>query len=218
MKKQFIAVTLGALVFVGAVGGLVFNKYQKSTNTNTASSAEMASSGHDAAMLGLLKAQTGDAYDTMFITMMSEHHAGAVVMAQMVDAQAPHAEVKALAVQIIAAQTKELADMKAWAAQWGYTYSEPSRSAVMAMSHGMDGLQGEALERQFLNDMIGHHNGALDMATLSASRANHAEIKSLSVNIEATQTKEIATMQQLLTQFGYSKSSTHEDHDSTMMH
>ena len=110
MKKQFIAITLGALVFIGAVGGLVFNKQQKPTNTNTASSAEMASSGHDAAMLGLLKAQTGDAYDTMFITMMSEHHAGAVVMAQMVDAQAPHAEVKALAVQIIAAQTKELAD------------------------------------------------------------------------------------------------------------
>ena len=206
-----------AVVLVVAVSSGAYVALKKPV-TPAQSQSSVSATGHDAAMVSLVKAQTGDAYDTMFITMMSEHHAGAIVMAQMVDTQAPHAEVKALAVQIIAAQTKELADMKAWAAQWGYTYSEPSRSAVMAMSHGMDGLQGEALERQFLNDMISHHNGALDMATLSASRANHAEIKSLSVDIEATQTKEIATMQQLLVQFNYRKSSTHEDHDSMMMH
>lgn len=206
-----------AVVLVVAVSSGAYVALKKPV-TLAQSQNSVSAAGHDTAMLGLLKAQTGDAYDTMFITMMSEHHAGAIVMAQMVNAQAPHAEVKALAAQIIAAQTKELADMKTWSTQWGYTYSEPSHGAVMAMSHAMDGLQGEALERQFLNDMIGHHNGALDMATLSASRANHAEIKSLSVNIEATQTKEIATMQQLLTQFGYSKSSTHEDHDSMMMH
>ena len=218
MKKQLTVTIVGILVLAAAVGGYAVANSKKSTNPDVAASSTVTGSRHNAAMVDMLKVQTGNAYDEMFITMMSEHHAGAVTMAQMVDTEAPHAEVRALAVQIIATQSKELADMKAWSAQWGYTYNEPSRNAVMAMSNGMDSLKGEALERQFLNDMISHHNDALDMATLSANRANHAEIKTLSANIEASQTKEITTMQQLLMQFGYRQSSASEDHGSMMAH
>ena len=65
------------------------------------------------------------------------------------------------------------------------------------------GKTGDALDRQFLSDMLAHHQGALDMATLSATRANHSEIKTLSDNIISTQTNEIALMKGYASNFGY---------------
>ena len=83
---------------------------------------------HGESMTATLKVQTGDAYDQMFITMMSEHHAGAVAMAKYVLNDAKHPEIRTLAANIISAQTKELADMKSWAAKWGYAYAAPSQA------------------------------------------------------------------------------------------
>lgn len=47
---------------------------------------------------------------------------------------------------------------------------------------------------QFLDTMIAHHRGAVDMAAPCSAKAQHAEIKTLCSNIISSQQKEIADM------------------------
>ena len=55
-------------------------------------------------------------------------------------------------------------------------------------------------DRMFMQMMIPHHQGAIDMANVALTKAEHQEIKTLAQNIVATQTAEIAEMR------GYLKS------------
>lgn len=129
-----------------------------------------------------------------------------------------HPELRTLAQDIITDQAKELSDMKSWAAKWGYTYTQPSQSAIDDMTASLKGKTGDALDRQFLGDMIGHHQSALDMASLSAKRAKHDEIKTLSTNILTTQSTEIAKMKGFQSSWGYHNSTSEDSSMSSMNH
>jgi uncharacterized protein (DUF305 family) len=50
-------------------------------------------------------------------------------------------------------------------------------------------------DRHFIEQMIPHHQGAVEMADLALSRAKHPELKQLAAKIEASQTQEIRDMQ-----------------------
>ena len=47
---------------------------------------------------------------------------------------------------------------------------------------------------QFIDTMVFHHQGAVEMAQLAETRAQHEEVKTLAKNIIADQQKEIAQM------------------------
>jgi len=66
-----------------------------------------------------MNAATGNAFDLMFIDMMTAHHQGAVTMAREALTRAEHPEIKRLAQAIIDAQDKEIAQMSKWKAAWG---------------------------------------------------------------------------------------------------
>ena len=72
------------------------------------------------AMTAALRGKTGDDFDRAFLQMMVPHHQGAIEMAKLADKNAKHAEVKALAKAIIAAQQREIAQMQGWMKAWGY--------------------------------------------------------------------------------------------------
>ncbi len=66
-----------------------------------------------------------------------------------------------------------------------------------AMSGMMSGLQnktGDDFDKAFLSEMIVHHEGAVDMATVALSNAKHQEIKDMAKAIIDAQTKEIGQM------------------------
>jgi uncharacterized protein (DUF305 family) len=62
---------------------------------------------------------------------------------------------------------------------------------------------GDDYDKAFLEMMIVHHQGAIDMASLSPTRAKHDEIKTLSQDIITAQKKEISDMQQWQMDWGY---------------
>jgi uncharacterized protein (DUF305 family) len=64
----------------------------------------------------------------------------------------------------------------------------------MSMMADLWRLPPNRLEAVFLSMMIPHHQGALDMAALVASRAAHQELKDLAQAITQSQSNEIATM------------------------
>lgn len=62
------------------------------------------------------------------------------------------------------------------------------------MSMHLYGLSDDDFDREFIEEMIVHHEGALDMANLALKNAKHEEIKTLAKNIIASQSKEIQDM------------------------
>jgi len=85
-------------------------------------------------MVNGLNGKTGDEFDKNFIAEMIAHHQGAIDMANLAKTNAKHEEIKKMADDIIAAQTKEINEMKSWQSNWGYTTSGSSHD-MMNMSH-----------------------------------------------------------------------------------
>ena len=57
------------------------------------------------------------------------------------------------------------------------------------------GRAGNATDVAFVNDMVPHHEGAVEMAELAKTRAEHPELRKLADDIIAAQNREIETMQ-----------------------
>ncbi|MDQ6693766.1 MAG: DUF305 domain-containing protein [Chloroflexota bacterium] len=146
--------------------------------------------------LSHLKGLTGKAFETEFMSEMIQHHQSALDMAKLVPDRANHQEVKDAAQKIIASQTPEISEMTSWLKQW---YSATPQQGMMHDMPGMSmsdmtqlqGLKGDAFDKQFLTMMRMHHQGAVAMAQLIPGRATHEELKTLGTNIVSSQSAEI---------------------------
>lgn len=137
-------------------------------------------------------------FDAQFIDSMLEHHQGAVVMAQQVLAESEREELRTLAEAIIAAQTQEIEQMTAWRESW---YPDLPATSGMGMSMGemtISADESKPFDQRFLEAMISHHQGAIDMAQMAQQMAEHEEIKTLADAIIAAQQAEIEQMQMWL--------------------
>ncbi len=72
------------------------------------------------------------------------------------------------------------------------------------MSRELKPLEGDNYDKAFIEMMIAHHQGAIDMAKLSATRAKHDEVKKLSQEVITAQEKEINDMKRWQELWGYS--------------
>src|SRR3989344_6999102 len=147
----------------------------------------------------------GSNIDRHFIEQMIPHHDDAITMAKLAQQRATRPEIKTLASAIIEAQTKENNQMRAWYKQW-YGQDVPAINAGM-MGHGqMRGgmMSGDAdfgnletstdFDRDFIREMIPHHQMALMMVSMLISSAERPEMKKLGQDIIEAQTREIEQM------------------------
>ena len=75
--------------------------------------------------------------------------------------------------------------------------------------HGGDaGGAGNATDAAFVNDMVPHHESAVEMAEIAKEEADHQEIRKLSDEIIAAQKREIETMNSVKDELG----EAHGDH------
>ncbi len=81
--------------------------------------------------------------------------------------------------------------------------TDHSTMSMADMNKELEGLSGDDYDKAFIEMMIAHHEGAVDMAELSADRAKHDEIKQLSQEIISAQEKEITDMKQWQLDWGY---------------
>lgn len=79
--------------------------------------------------------------------------------------------------------------------------------SMSQMTEMLKPLKGDAYDKAFIEHMIDHHQAAIDMARLSVTRANHQEVKDLSLAIITAQEKEITDMKAWQQQWGYLNSS-----------
>jgi uncharacterized protein (DUF305 family) len=69
---------------------------------------------------------------------------------------------------------------------------------MAGMTGELEGKTGEAFDRAFIEGMIVHHEGAVEMAEQALERAFRPEIKEMAADIIEVQTREIAMMQKWL--------------------
>lgn len=66
---------------------------------------------------------------------------------------------------------------------------------TQTMANKLKNLQGDDFDKAFIEEMIVHHQAAIDMAKLTETNAKHEELKSLGRNIMSAQSMEIDMMQ-----------------------
>ncbi|MFJ6110944.1 DUF305 domain-containing protein [Dietzia maris] len=160
------------------------------------------------------------AADVMFVRMMIPHHEQAIEMSDIILAKSDiPADITALAEKIKAEQAPEIDQMTAWLDQWGQPPGPrdghrghggggmPVMGNDMSMMDGMlsaDELQrlfdaeGTDAARLYLEQMIAHHEGAIDMAQGEVSDGTYQPTVDLARSIIDTQQQEIARMREML--------------------
>lgn len=183
MNKRIIGIGAVALLLVGAG---TYVSYQKSQSTKKADAASLAA-------------------EQQFMEQMTSHHEDAIQMAEMAKGKAKNKQVQSLAAGIITAQNKEVTDMSGWYKQW-FGKDMPAMASMpgMMMDDGMDmGKLSSAsdFDLEFVNQMIPHHQKAVQMAKDILPKAKHAELKKMANDVITSQTMEIQEMQQLQKEF-----------------
>ena len=182
-KRTIIGISAAALLILG---GVYFTNYSKTQATKKADAASLAS-------------------EQQFMELMASHHMDAIQMAEMAKEKAKNKQVQSLAKGIMAAQEKEVANMKSWYGQWA-GHDMPAMAAMpgMMMDDDMDmGKLSRAtdFDLEFVNQMIPHHLKAVQMAEDILPQAKHAELRKMANDVITSQTIQIQEMQQLQKQF-----------------
>lgn len=145
------------------------------------------------------------ANDLMFADMMIPHHQQAVEMSDLALKYSTNPDVIALAEEIKAAQAPEIDQMQ----KWKDSDTSSGHGMMDHSDHGMMGMlsdeefaalqksRGTAFDKLFLEGMIKHHEGAIDMAEMVVDSAN-SEAAALGKAIIDSQTAEIKEMKTLL--------------------
>ncbi|GAA3747030.1 DUF305 domain-containing protein [Plantactinospora mayteni] len=196
------AAAIGAVAITAACGGSGHGSgHTTEQPAANPTSAPASTAGHNQA-------------DIAFAQGMIPHHQQAVQMAELAESRASDPQVKSLASKIKAAQQPEIDQMTAWLREWGMPTAPPSTgghtthgSAPGGATPGMmtdqdmaamERATGNEFDRMFLEMMIRHHQGAVQMATTETAQGQNPAAKRLAEKINADQTAEISQMQNLL--------------------
>ncbi len=163
--------------------------------------------------------------DLTFASQMIPHHSGALEMAKLVQGHTTNAAVLDLAKRVQAAQAPEIEQMTGWATKWGAMPGMSGSQSMPGMSGGsmpgmgdMPGMGGDsmpgamsaedmaklgkakgaAFDKMWLDMMIKHHEGAIEMARTELGQGANSNAKSLAQKIIDGQQKEITEMQGML--------------------
>lgn len=141
--------------------------------------------------------------DIDFAMNMIAHHEQAIEMADLVlDKEGVDDRVINLALAIKEAQGPEISTMTSWLESWG-------EDTMPGMDHGdgmmsdedmttLENAAGAEASGLFLEQMIEHHQGAIDMAEQEVAAGENPDAIALARKIIVDQTSEITTMQELL--------------------
>jgi uncharacterized protein (DUF305 family) len=204
MQKKYINLLLPALMLV-AILALVVSCANSGGEEQGNSESEdgMQGMGHgtestDDASEMLM--ENGEYSDERFIDAMVPHHQGAIEMAQVALENAEHPEILALAEDIVSAQETEIGQLKA-IKQEQFGTSEVSMDMSTEEMEGMgmasdpqELANQEPFDKAFIDNMIPHHESAIEMAQVVLEESENPEIREIAGAIVDAQEREIEQM------------------------
>ena len=159
--------------------------------------------------------------DAGFARDMATHHQQAVTMAGYVRDNPSDKLVANVAYDIETSQSIQIGEMTGWLDTWGISRTSGTPMAWMSGMHmhvGADGLMpgmatpaqmtklqtlhGKPMDVLFLQLMIRHHQGGVQMAQYAEAHASEDYVRTLAGHMLAAQTSEIVQMEQLLRGLG----------------
>jgi uncharacterized protein (DUF305 family) len=147
--------------------------------------------------------------DVSFAQGMIPHHEQAIEMAKLVSSRSDNEDVKALAEDIVNAQDPEIKKLRAFLKSVDEPensshsmHGEESMNEQMGMAtedqlSEMQDATGPEFDQLFLDHMIRHHEGAVDMANEELKDGTNSDMKTLARDIISAQEKEITLMKKL---------------------
>jgi len=200
LVRMALAVLTSSLVLAGC------------SSNNTGSTGSTSNSAPSSGAVAAAAGEHNQA-DVTFTQGMIPHHEGAIDMAKLVQGRTTNAKVVDLASRIEKAQDPEIATMTGWLKAWG---AEASTGSMPGMNHGssvpgmmdpqdmakLEQAKSADFDKMFLDMMIKHHQGAIDMAKTELQNGSSADAKKLAQQIIDSQQAEITEMKGLLTAGG----------------
>lgn len=212
--------------WLGFTGVLILSACNDNTSTSTSTNDDSAnqppmdmanhgsSTGDSSSQMGMNKAdfmgimdkntlemknmQSSGNPDNDFANLMKMHHMSAIEAAQAEIAMGHDAQLKNMAQKMLDDQQKEVAEFNSFvsghhAHGGGEAFFKESMGKMSNMK--MDMNQGST-DQQFVQMMIPHHQGAIDMAkAYLKTGAQEEKMKTLAINIIASQQNEIKELQ-----------------------
>lgn len=150
--------------------------------------------------------------EVTFTRDMSAHHAQAVEMATLIRDRSTDPELRQLTLDMLLTQQNQIGQMQAWLNLWGVPQeglAPPMQGMTEAMGMAPQELVNELTtlpvaeaEISFLQLMIRHHEGGVFMAEDILETTRQPVVRRLAESIVASQTGEIAYMEELLAKRG----------------
>jgi uncharacterized protein (DUF305 family) len=136
-------------------------------------------------------------YEIRFLEGMIDHHAMAVMVAEMcLEKELPHPELTEMCENIAMIQMAEIEQMQTWLADWYGREHEPEMTRRMMREMEMLAeLDGEEFEIAFMEMMIQHHRQAIRAGRQCVRRASHEALIGLCHDIIVSQAAEIEQME-----------------------
>ncbi len=155
--------------------------------------------------------------DVDFATHMIQHHAQALAMVDLTRGRELSPRVQRLADEILMAQGPEIELMTDWLTEWDQPVPETVRDHANAHGDGSGGMDedmpgamseedmaaledapDDEFEQLWLELMIEHHEGPVEMAEIEQADGEYPEATDLAGTIASSQTAEIDQMEELL--------------------
>lgn len=161
---------------------------------------DMAGMTDSAHSMGGMAGMTGNA-DQDFLRMMSDHHKGMVAMAQL----ATEAKRAAPVVQADGRklEAKQFTELKSMVTKLEQQFKDPYEPKIMpsnqAMLEALGAKSGTDFGRTFYQNVVKHHQEAIEMIDQSIPKMKDATIKAMAERMKQDQSKEIAEFQQKAT-------------------
>ncbi|MFJ8961787.1 DUF305 domain-containing protein [Lentzea sp. NPDC102401] len=142
------------------------------------------------------------AADVTFAQGMVPHHEQALEMAKLVPSRSSDDKVRDLASRIEKAQGPEIAQMNEWLQQWGAKQDHEGHDMTGMMGQDdmaeLEKSSGAEFDRMWLDMMIRHHEGAVEMAKTELAQGQDDKAKKLAQAVIDGQQQEITEMKALL--------------------
>ncbi len=162
-------------------------------------------------------ASAGNGVDRAFVAEMIPHHESAVEMAEVAQQRGKGAFVRGLAEDIIRTQQAEIATLRredeALAADGVKSGALGVPEHMKGMDHDTAALRtADPFDRAFLEMMLPHHEGALEMSKAELAKGSDPELKALAQQIIDGQKREIDAMRAEVEKLGGDPAGGHSAH------
>ncbi|MFD0747260.1 DUF305 domain-containing protein [Phytohabitans flavus] len=147
-----------------------------------------------------------NATDVMFLQMVLAHHEPAAALLELGQSKATRADVRGLAGDLATALAAETRTITGWLEAWGEPLVSTAHADAHAAHGGLPALGDKEIaelgrtgsaefDTAFLNMLIGHQHGAVELARMEATSGQNPQVKELAKRTDETTRAQI---QQLL--------------------